>query len=331
MPRNRARRKDIYWETSEAEETSGNDLGDNGIGSRVIAGEVDERGDDNDHHRDVEVDIASNRLYDISNEHPRKGRVRPQSQNEHQNGLGSWTQAVSGTVQSLGVAHRALNGLQKTLTSHLNDLSKMEETQNRVILLEEERRGNAEAYKRLENTITTLTSMDQKAKANIISQQAEIEKEKKELAQERTKQEKRVSAVIAEERLKLKTEFDTLVTRQGESHDKRKKELEDECSRRKEESGKRVATLEAEKNKLLATAQEQKRTIEVQLAELDKIKEQCDVLERAKNSVKKEKKDLEAEIEAMKQEFALSPKSITYLYVFWPYSSHQQYITLTKD
>jgi hypothetical protein len=44
-----------------------------------------------------------------------------------------------------------------------------------------------------------------------------------------------------------------------------------------EARGKRVAVLEAEKNKLAATAKEQKRTIEAQVAELDETREQCDV------------------------------------------------------
>jgi chromosome segregation ATPase len=126
---------------------------------------------------------------------------------------------------------------------------------------------------------------------------------------------------MAEEKLKLKTEFDKLLAQHSESHDKRKKDLEDEFTRRKEEGGRRVAALEAEKSKLWATAEDQKRTIEGQVAELGKIEEQCDVLERAKDSVKQEKKDLKVEIETTRKEFALDPKPISHLYIFWPHRS----------
>jgi hypothetical protein len=62
--------------------------------------------------------------------------------------------------------------------------------------------------------------------------------------------------------------------------------------------------------------EEQKRKIEVQAKELENTTEQCDVLERAKNSVKEDKKALEKELGMMKKEFALNPKPKDYLYVF---------------
>lgn len=312
MPKNRTQRKDSYWETSERKESYGNGLGGNSSGSRT-AGEVDEHGNSNGNECDDDVDNSNDRTNNISNKRPRQGRGGAPSQHKSQYSLGSWTQAVSGTIQSLGAAHQALNSLQNAFSLHMDDLSKMEENQNRLLQLQEKCRDKEDEIKRLENTVTTLTGLDQKAKAQIESQQAEIEKEKKELGQEKTKQEKRISVAIAEERVKLKTEFEKLLTQHGESYDKRKKELEDEFTRRKEEGGKRVAALEAEKSKLWATVEEQKRTIEGQMVDLEKLTDQCDVLERAKDSFKKEKRDLEIEIESMRQEFALSPKSINYL------------------
>lgn len=62
--------------------------------------------------------------------------------------------------------------------------------------------------------------------------------------------------------------------------------------------------------------EEQERKIEVQAKELEKTTEQCDVLERAKDSVKGDKKALEKELEMMKKEFALNPRPKEYLYVF---------------
>lgn len=58
----------------------------------------------------------------------------------------------------------------------------------------------------------------------------------------------------------------------------------------------------------------QKKTIEVQSRELEKATEQCDVLERAKNSIKGEKRDREIEIEMLKKEFGLNSKPTEYLY-----------------
>jgi hypothetical protein len=61
---------------------------------------------------------------------------------------------------------------------------------------------------------------------------------------------------------------------------------------------------------------EQNTTIETHAKKLEKTTEQCDVLERAKDSVKRDKQALEEELEMMRKEFALSAKSKDYLYVF---------------
>ena len=309
MPRNKGRRKETNrdWETSETEENYVNCFSSNSSSNRVSVREVGERGDGNDDDR------ANN---NTSGGRSRQSRGDTPSQHEHQLGLSLWAQAVSETVRSMGAAHRAIKDLQDKFTSYMDDLSMMEETRNRLNQLGEECRDKDEELRRQKNTITILTSMDQKTKAKIECKQAEIEKEKQELEQEKAKQEKRVSVAMAEERLKLRNEFEKLLTLYSQSYDKRKEELEDEFAKQKDENNKRVTAAEAERNKLWTTVEKQKRTIQVQVEKLEKTTEQCDVLERAKDSVKRDKQAREAELEMMKKEFALSPKSKDYLYVF---------------
>jgi hypothetical protein len=316
MPRKRGQGKDDYLETIDTEESYGNNLGGDSSRSRISAGEVDERSSSNDNDCGNNVNDSYDRTNNSNIKCPVQGKRLVPFQHEVQHGLGSWSQAIKGTVQSLEPAHRALKGLQDKLTMHIDDLNKMEKNTDRLRQLEEER-------EKLESTVTTLKRMDRIERAGIETQQAEIKREKQELDQEKAKQEKRVSMKIAEERVKLKIEFEKLVMQQDESHNKRKKELEDEFSKHKEGNGKRIAIFETERNKLRATAKERESTIEIQTVKLGKLEEQYDILERAKNSFKKEKEDLATEIETMKKEFALNPNPISYLYVFWGHSSHQ--------
>ena len=49
---------------------------------------------------------------------------------------------------------------------------------------------------------------------------AEIVRERQELDQDKAKQEKRITAMIAEERLKLESEFEKLTAQHSQSYDK---------------------------------------------------------------------------------------------------------------
>jgi hypothetical protein len=161
--------------------------------------------------------------------------------------------------------------------------------------------------------------MNRKTEEIIKHQKEKIEQERQELEQEKGKLDKRVTIAIAEERLKLKKEFDKLVIEHGQSYDKYKKELEDEFATQREENNRRVTALEAENEQLSTTVEKQKATVEDQAKKLEKTIEQYNVLERAKDSIKRELLDREIELDMLKREFALSPKSKEYLYVFWPY------------
>jgi chromosome segregation ATPase len=309
MPRNKGRRRETNqdWEASGTEECFVNSSGGNSSSNRVGAGGVSERVDDN------ENDHTSN---NASGGRSRQSRGGSSSQREHQPDLGQWTQAVSETVQSMGAAHRTIKELQDKFISHMDDLKMMEETRNRLNQLEEKCREKDKEIMRQESTITTLTNIGQKTKAKIERKEADLEKERREIDLEKAKQEKRVTVATAEERLKLENEFKKLLTEHGQSYDKRKEELEDEFMKQKDDNNRRVTALEAKKKQLWTTVEEQKRTIEVQVEKLEKTTEQCDVLERAKDSVKRDKQAREMELQMIKKEFALNPKSKDYLYVF---------------
>jgi chromosome segregation ATPase len=306
MPRQR-RRQNENRRDGEISETEENylDVSNNSSSNGVGAGEVGERGDGNGNDR------ASNKING-----GRSRQSRDTSQREYQLDLGPWTQAVHETVQSMGAAHQAIKDLQDKFKFHIDDLHMVAETSKRLNQLEDECREKDDELTRQENTITTLTRFDQRTKDDLERKRVKIEEEKNELDQEKGKLEKRVSMATAEERHKLTREVETLRAQQTEKYEQRVKELEAEFARKKDENDRRVTALEAEKGQLSTTVEKQKRTVETQGKKLKKITEQCDVLERAKDSVKRDKQALEEELEMMKKEFALTPKSKDYLYVF---------------
>ncbi len=308
MSRQRRRQNEANrdGETSETEENYVNVSGGNSSSNRVSAGEVSEHGDGNGNDR------ASN---NTSGGRSRQSRGTS-SQREYQPGLGPWTQAVHETVQSMGAAHQAIKDLQDKFALHMDDLRMMAETRKRLNQLEDECRDKDDELTRQEHTITTLARIDQKTKDEIERKREEIDEEKRELNQEKAKLEKRVSAATAEERHKLNREVEALTTQHTEKYKKRREELEAEFARKKDENDRRVTALEAENERLSTAVEKQKRTIETQVKKLEKTAEQCDVLERAKDSVKRDKQALEEELEMIKKEFALSPISKDYLYVF---------------
>jgi chromosome segregation ATPase len=306
MPRQRRRQNEDNrdGETSETEENY-MDVSNNSSSNRVGAGEVGERGDGNGNDR------ASNKING-----GRSRQSRGTSQREYQLDLGPWTQAVHETVQSMGAAHQAIKDLQDKFTFHIDDLHMVAETSKRLNQLENECRNKDDELTMQEHTITTLTRLDQKSKDDIDRERVKIEAEKKDLDQEKGKLEKRVSMATAEEKHKLSLEVKTLKEKHTEEYKARMKELEAEFARKRDENDRRVTALVAENGQLSTTVEKQKRTVETEGKKLENITEQCDVLERAKNSVKRDKQALEEELEMMKKEFALTPKSKDYMYVF---------------
>jgi chromosome segregation ATPase len=309
MPRNKGRRGEANgdWEAGGTEESYVNGSDGNSSSNRAGANGGGENGDN------IDNDRMNNNL---SGGRRRQTRGGDSSQHRPKHGLGPWTEAVSETVRSMGAAHQAIKDLQGRFESHVDDLRTMEETKETLRQLKGECREKDEEIQRHAATITTLSSMNRKTEEMSKHQKEKIEQERQELEQEKAKLEKRVTTAIAEERHKLRKEFDKLVIEHGQSYDKRKKELEDEFAAQREENNRRVTALEAENGQLSTTVEKQEATVENQAKKLEKTIEQCDVLERAKDSIKRELLDREMELDMLKREFALSPKSKEYLYVF---------------
>jgi predicted nucleic acid-binding Zn-ribbon protein len=166
----------------------------------------------------------------------------------------------------MGATHHTINDLEEKFKSHMDDLVDMDETRNMLTRLEGECNEKDEQIKMLEGTIATLRSMDSRAKADIDQSWAEIKKTRETLDKEESKQEKRVIAVIAQDRLKLKNEFEKLTKEYDRSYADRRKELEDEGIRMK-----------AEKKQLVMTVEGQSKSLEAQSKKLNVALEQCDL------------------------------------------------------
>ncbi|KAL5315049.1 hypothetical protein ACEPPN_017700 [Leptodophora sp. 'Broadleaf-Isolate-01'] len=198
-------------------------------------------------------------------------------------------------------------------TTHINDLSSIDYLKRRVDKLEGECNEKDKAVKSYATTINTLKAIDHEAKAGIEDQLKQIAKEREELKEERTKLRRRVEVVIAEEQYIIQRNFEERVARHDEAHETRIKELEVESAQKIDEVNTRVVALEAEKTRVLATAEQQEKKLKAQADELDELKEKYDSLNRVKDSFKREKEDLEKELEMIKKEFALDNKTAAYL------------------
>jgi hypothetical protein len=94
--------------------------------------------------------------------------------------------------------------------------------------------------------------------------------------------------------------------------------LEEKFAEQEDQNSRRVNALEIVKTQLLTKLEKQEEKIIIQAKDLEKSTEQCDVLERAKDSIKREKKACETELRSMKEEFALSASSKEHLYFYPP-------------
>ncbi len=204
-------------------------------------------------------------------------------------------------------------------TNHIDDLRVVDKTRTELNELKEKGRRKDKEILRQEHTITTLTAIDSKARTKVKHELADILQAKQELELEKAKVEKRLAAATAEERHKLREEFEELTTQHKESYKRRNEEMEDKFARRKVENNRRVTALKAGMEQLSKVVEEQTRTINAKADELEKVKEQCDTLERVKDSYKRDKQAREKELRIIKEEFALSHQPINYLYAFNPF------------
>jgi chromosome segregation ATPase len=290
MPKGKRRQRAFSWdgEVSGADENYMNGAGSNTTNYRVGASER-ERDSGNDHATDQVNDTRR------QSRAPREDR---------RSSLAPWNQAVREVVQSMVATHRAINDLEEEFKSHMDDLGGMDETRNMLTRLKGECSEKDVQIKMLESTVATLRSMDSKAKADIDQSWAEIKKTRDKLDEDEIKQEKRVAAMIAQDRLKLTNEFERLTKEYDRSYAERRKELEEESSRMK-----------AEKKQLVATVEAQSKTFEAQSKKLKDAVDQCDIWKRATESFKQEKQHLKKELQVIKEELALNPKPQEYVYV----------------
>lgn len=302
--RNRRREARSDWEANLSDESDANASGSRSIAEIPATEAVGERGDS----IDGQIDSQN------SGGQSRQGKGGNPSQREHKPTLGPWAHAVDESVQAMGVAQRAINNLQGMLTTHMDDLSTVDDNKRRIDQLEEECRGKDTEIQEHKTAISTLRAMDQEAMACIESERAQIERSRKELEQDKAKLEARITLATAEERHKMKRDFADHTTRYDKSHEMRMKELNAEFARKSEESSTRATAIEAEKGRLLATAKQQEEKLKAQADELGELKDQYDLLKRAKDSFRSEKEGLEKELEKIKKEFALDNKTAAYLY-----------------
>lgn len=295
MPKGKRRQRRLSWngEASGAEDNYANGTGSN---TNVFAFSEPERNSDNSHHAADQADGA-------------RPRQPSAPRDNHRPRLGPWTQAVQDVVQNMEATHRAIKDLENKFRSHMDDLMDTDQTRNMVTRLKGECSDKDEQIKTLKGTITTLRGIDTEARVDIDRVWAEIKKSREKLIEEETKQEKRVAAMIAQDKLKLTNEFERLTKEYDRSYAERRKELEDEGTRMKVEQKQLAATLEA-----------QRRSLEAQSEELSIAHDQCDHWKRITDSYKQEKQQLERELQGVKDGLALESKPQDYLYTLQLYT-----------
>jgi DNA repair exonuclease SbcCD ATPase subunit len=318
MPSKKNRRKDANnWEGSGTDDSYSNSFSYN-TSNRSNVEEASGRGTSNGKGY-INDQTAVGRSY--------QGKVGSSLQPDYKATLGPWTRVVGETVQSLEETQQMINNLEKIFKSHRNDLESIDETNQKLLQLKEDCIEKDEELDRRESTIRTLTNMGHATRAKIDDEIAKINEQKEQLKQEREKERKRVELQLAEARHKLKEEFDKRtrehdesnekrMREHDESNEKRMRELEIEFTQKRDENKTKAAAFEAEKERLLTAAKERDKKIEAQAEELENIKEQCDLLVRAKDSIREEKRQREIELKQVKEEFELDPPPIEYLYVF---------------
>lgn len=292
MPKGKRRQRALSWggEASGAEDNYLDVAGSNSTNNHVDG--LGESG----------RDISNGHVTDqVEGARPRQNRAPRENR---QYGLGPWTQAVREVVQNMGTTHRAIKDLEDKFRSHVDDLMDTDETRNMLTRLKGECREKDDQIKMLENTIAILRSVDSKAKADIDQSWAEIKKSREKLNEDEIKQEKRVAAMIAQDKLKLTNEFEKLTKEYDRSYAERRKELEDEGIRMK-----------AEQKQLAATVEAQRKSFEAQSEKLNRALDQCDHWQRITESYKQEKQHLERELQVIKDGLALESKPRDYLYV----------------
>ncbi|KAL5330685.1 hypothetical protein ACEPPN_000204 [Leptodophora sp. 'Broadleaf-Isolate-01'] len=297
--KDRQRQASKGWETSVSDKSYANASGNHKIPELPATGAVDDGGESTkNRHTDSENDGGrSPEGKSASPSHPKQEII-----------LGTWTQAVGEAIEGMGAAQRAINNLQGMFTSHMDDLSRVNSTNKRLEQLEEDCREKDKVLQEQETAIGILRTIDAKVIASLEAELSQITREKGELKLERTKLESRVE----EERYTMQRKFEESLIRVEKNHETHMKEYKAYFARTSNEINARAIALEAEKRRALATAEQQEKKLKVQADELNQLKQRYDILNKATNSFKSKKEDLEKELEIIKREFTLENKTVAY-------------------
>ena len=310
MAKKTSKRKDanLDWEPDGADESYSNDSDSRGksISTARAAGNGENGSISNENGYAVKHN---------SRERSRRGEESSSTQQKNRGALGPLRQAIGTALQDTGAAQKAVENLQKVLKLHVDDLESIDETKKSLHQLEEECREKDGKLLDSEITIKTLTSINEKAEANNKEEAERIKKARQELEQEKERQVKRVATATAEEKLKLKHEFDERTRDQNNAYEMRVKELDNEFTQKNAEIGSKIAALNANVERLLAVQEKMKTKMKSQADELEKVSEDNDLLKRAKDSIRSDMLAREKELDMLKSEFALKSKSVEYLYV----------------
>jgi len=308
MPEKRSKRKEVNldWEPDGGDDSHSNTTNSRGISTSRAAGNGENCSISNENGYAVKHN---------SRERSRRGEESSSTQQKNRGALGPCRQAMGTALQDMGAAQKAVESLQKILKLHVDDLESIDETKKSLHQLEEECREKDGKLLDSEITIKTLTSINEKAEANNKEEAERIKKARQELEQGEERQMKRVITATAEEKLKLKHEFDERTRNQNNAYEMRMKELENEFTQKNAETGSKIAALNANVEQLSAVQEKMRMKMKSQADELEKVNEDNDVLKRAKASIRTDMLAREKELDMLKSEFALNSKSVEYLYV----------------
>lgn len=235
---------------------------------------------------------------------------RSGSQNGKSVNINGWAAEISGTFVSIDAARKSLSGMQAKLQEHLDDLNMIEQNKEKLAKLEELCREKDKLLAEHLAAITTLRNIHSTETDKLNEEREKLAKRAEELNREKIKMEKRTETKIAEQKKEMNDHFNDLVMKQGQSHEERKKRLEDEYQRKTEENSLILTALEAENKQLSNKVQEQAELMLKQEEELKKKTSDYDLLQRATDSFKNDTYTAREELERFKTAFDLKPRPI---------------------
>jgi chromosome segregation ATPase len=235
------------------------------------------------------------------------------SQAQQKSTLEACTQAMGVAMESLHQTQGVIKNLQWLFKQNVSELKSVDETSRTLRELQEDCKRKDDDLAKYEMVIDTLNERHNKQRDQVEHERAQIEQEKNNQQQWKEKQEKRFQLELAEEKKKLEERHEERMKQCDEAEKKRKQELEDDIAEKQLAVKKRETEFETEKNLLSSAVKERDRLVESQAGELEKVKEDYEILRRAMDSFKNEKSTLLAELDAMRREFALDPPTFGYL------------------